>query len=268
MKKLFLLGFFTVIFLTGIGGIYLWYRAASAVTESDPMAEVPLLNAPPERGAALLESAMPPVSETAPQEGPPVSAIPAARQIRQEFLDLRREYGNNDIIGRLVIEGTSINYLVTQAGDNSFYLYHDIMKQPNPAGWVFLDYTNNIARPDRNTIIYGHNMRQDMRFHAVRRFAERDFFERHRYIIFNTVYEDKVWEVFAFYTAHVSFPYIQVIFPSGEDFYGLVNEMKARSWHDAGIQVTASDRILTLSTCAGNDADMRYVLNARLVAGD
>jgi hypothetical protein len=43
----------------------------------------------------------------------------------------------------------------------------------------------------------------------------------------------------------------------------LVNEMKARSIHDFGVEVKESDTILTLSTCA-TDAD-RLVVNAVLV---
>jgi len=188
------------------------------------------------------------------------------RQIRQEYYEFQLEYENNDIIGRLIIEGANIDYLVTQAADNEFYLYHDIEKQPNEAGWVFLDYLNNIRRPDRNTIIYGHNMRDDIRFHGLRHFADPEFFRANPYIIFNTAYEDKVWEVFAFYSTNISFNYIQVIFPSDEDFYSLISEMQEKSWHESDVSLSKYDRILTLSTCTNTDPDMRYVLNARLIS--
>jgi sortase B len=168
-------------------------------------------------------------------------------------------------MGHLRIEGTSIDYLVTQTGDNEFYLDHDINKRPNSAGWVFLDYENDITNNDPNTIIYAHNMRRDIRFHSIRRYVSEDFFKTHRYIIFNTLYEDSVWEIFSFYRTDITFPYIQVVFPSEDDFYELLAEMKARSMYDTGVDVGPGDRVLTLSTCVGNREEERYVLNARLV---
>lgn len=188
------------------------------------------------------------------------------RQISSEIESLRQLYNNQDIIGHLKIEGTRINYPVTQYADNDFYLYHDIQKQPHHAGWVFLDRTNSIARPDRNTVIYGHNMMDGSRFRDMLKFTCPDFFATHRYITFDTAYNTQQWEIFAFYRTDISFNYIQTIFPSQNAFGELVAEMKSHSWHDVNVNVTAYDRILTLSTCAGAGAtNFRYVLNARLI---
>jgi len=197
---------------------------------------------------------------------PALSAAPSAKGvIREHFEALRKEYGNDDIIGYLIIEGTSIDYPVTQAEDNHFYLSHDIYKDSSTAGWIFLDYENNIDKEDRNTVIYGHNMRRDIMFHSLRNYVSEDFYKNHRYIIFNTIYEDYIWEVFSFYKADTSFNYIQVIFPAQEDYGSMLSEMEARSLYDTGVEVTSDDRILTLSTCVGGNEDERYVLHAKLL---
>jgi len=188
------------------------------------------------------------------------------RQTTYEIEVLRQIYNNKEIIGNLKIEGTRINYPVTQSTDNNFYLYHDIKKQPHIAGWVFLDQINSTARPDRNTVIYGHNMMDGSRFRDILKFACPEFFAANRYITFDTIYDQQQWEIFAFYQTDISFNYIQIIFSSQSAFGELVAEMKSRSWHDASVEVTASDRILTLSTCSGAGAtNYRYVLNARLI---
>jgi len=204
----------------------------------------------------------PPVTEDDPYE--PYEAEPE-RVLRPAIADMREYYGNDHIIGYIYIEGTSIHYPVTQYTDNEFYLYHDIWGNPDRAGWIFLDYENDITREDPNVIIYGHNMRRDIRFHSIRHYVNRDFFDAHRYITFNTAYAEYRWEIFSFYITCINFFYIQVIFQSDEEFYGLLAEMKSRSMHDSGVEVGRGDRVLTLSTCVGNPENERFVVNARLI---
>jgi sortase B len=181
-------------------------------------------------------------------------------------LDLRAEYGNDDIIGYLYMPGTQIDFPIVQARNNSYYLDHNIHKRYDTHGAPFLDYENDVSGGDRNTIIYGHNTRERKFFHEIRYFnGNRQYFNDNRYIIFDTLYEYGVWEVFAFYQTHINFYYIQVDFADDAEFYSLAREMVRRSQHSAGITIAPGDRILTLSTCTNVYDDTRYVLNARLV---
>ena len=184
----------------------------------------------------------------------------------QEILSLRKQYGNNDIIGVLKIEGTTVDYPVTQAADNDFYLTRDIYKKKSPSGWVFLDCENYLYPLDKNTVIYGHNMKERIMFHDLRLFADYAFFEKHRTLLFKTLYADTEWEIFAFFKTDVSLNYLEVM-PNEEDFTALIEEIKKLAEYDAGVTVSASDNILCLSTCTGvkGEEDMRSVLAARLV---
>lgn len=107
---------------------------------------------------------------------------------------------------------------------------------------------------------------RDHRFHSLRRFMDRDFFDSNRYIFFSTVYGDYVFEVFSVYTAHISFPYI---YPNYDHMDGgwehWVNAFAEKSIFDTGISVSAADRVLTLSTCDIGRRDYRIVVQARLV---
>jgi sortase B len=216
----------------------------------------------------------PPTYTPAPTAAPPATAspmpspTPTPKVIQPEFEELRAEYGNDDIVGYLRIAGASIDYPVTHSGDNSYYLHYDIRKNASNAGWIFMDYENDVERDDPNTVIYGHNMRQDIMFHSLRYYQSWDYFNNHRYIEFNTIYENHVWEVFSFYRTDTDFPYIQVIFPSDEDFFSLATQMKALSMYDTGVDIKPGDRILTLSTCTNEDEDTRFALSARRLSPD
>jgi sortase B len=128
-----------------------------------------------------------------------------------------------------------------------------------------MDYENDISRDDPNTIIYGHNMKQDIMFHSLRYYQSEDYFKNHRYITFNTAYEESTWEVFSFYRSSIYFAYVQVYFSSNDEFFNLAKEMKSRSVYDTGVDIEPGDRVLTLSTCTNEKEDTRFVVNAKLV---
>ena len=188
--------------------------------------------------------------------------------IRPEFLQLRETFDNDDIVGHLRIEGTGIDYIVVQASDNVFYLDRDIHGQPSAAGWIFLDYEVDITGNDQNTVIYGHNMITDIMFHSLRYYADYEFFRQHPVVTFNTLYEDMQWEIFAFYEAHIDFPYTLINYESEAQWEIMLRHFIESSIYDTGIVPETGDRILTLSTCTNVDDDMRLVLQARLVRQD
>jgi len=189
---------------------------------------------------------------------------PATREVRQEFLDLREYFGNDDIVGHLRIVGTSIDYIVVQTTDNEFYLYHDIWGNASSAGWIFLDYLVDINEANHNMVIYGHNMARDIMFHSIRHYANYNFFREHPIIEFRTLYADYVWEIFAFYVAHIDFPYTHIDFINHVTWEHWLKTFAAASMHETDVAVSTSDRILTLSTCTNTHDDYRFVVQARL----
>jgi len=190
-------------------------------------------------------------------------SIPAvAGTVSVELINIGR---NSNIVGHLRVGGTTINYDVVQGEDNRFYLYHDINGNPSNAGWIFLDYEVDIRRQDQNMVIYGHNMNRNHMFHGLRNFRSYDFLRANPTITFNTLYGNYEWEIFAFYVAHISFPYTIINFPNDATFRHMIQQFKESSMHDTGVTVLPSDRILTLSTCTNVHQDERYVLQARLI---
>lgn len=184
------------------------------------------------------------------------------KSILKVFLELREKFNNEDIVGFLKINDTRISYPVVHGTDNSFYLNHDISKKENVAGSIFMDADNSVDDFSQNTIVYGHNMKDQSMFHNVRYYiTDENFYSLHKYITFKTLYEDTKWEIFSFYSTGTDFDYIQTNFSSDE----FLQEIKNKSIYETGVYITPQDKILTLSTCKNDAADSRYVIHAKLI---
>jgi len=177
----------------------------------------------------------------------------------ESIQSLRYIFSNEEIVAHINIPATNISYAITQGADNEFYLYHDLLKQPNGNGSIFLDYLNSPCFTDKSTIIYGHNREDGTMFHDLQLFQDYDFFQENRYIILNTMEGTLYYKIFAVFTAHISFNYIIVDFADSYAFLALVEEMKDRAMHQREVEINADDRILILSTCT------RLGLTGRLV---
>lgn len=187
------------------------------------------------------------------------------------FLDLNIENlkeMNPDTVGWLRVNGTLIDVPVVQAPDNEYYLYHDFEKNYTHVGCPFLDYRNSSSGiSDRHNIIYGHALRSGQMFNSLR-YTTQDWWLEDpsmHYVRFTTEDAMTVWQVFSVYTVKLDgYYYIRTDFSGDEDFGGFVQDLKGLSIHDFGVDVGATDRILTLSTCALNGDD-RLVVHAKLV---
>ena len=185
-----------------------------------------------------------------------LSAAPLLRE--RERLD------NPDIVAFMFIEGTSVNNVVVQGPDNSFYLYRDAARRSNVNGALFLDYRNSRLFDDKNTIIYGHNMNNGTMFHNLRYYMREDFFRAHPYITVVMEHQVLIYEIFSVFQTNVDFDYIQVDFGSTEEFGALVDEITRRRAYNTGITATTDDSMLILSTCTNVTNDTRIVVAARL----
>jgi sortase B len=189
---------------------------------------------------------------------------PEILEVLPQIESLRATFNNEDIVGYLNIDDTNISYGVAQSSDNDFYLKRDLYGVKNEAGSIFMDCDNSVYPLSKNTIIYGHNMRNGSMFHNVRYYSDYDFFISHKYIDFAGLYENGRWEIFSFYSTTTDFNYIRADF-TDEEFQTFIDEIKARSAHYSDVKVTTDDKILTLSTCTNAAEDTRFVIHAKLI---
>lgn len=179
---------------------------------------------------------------------------------------MREEFGNEDIFAYISIPDTNISYPIVQGEDNAYYLKRDLYGNSSATGSIFIDYNNSTDFSDRNSVLYGHNMRNGSMFHNLRYYRDQEYYNEHRYITITTIYETTTWEIFAAYDTNVNFDYIRIGFESDEDFLELVNTFIANTAYDTGVEVTAGDVIITLSTCSNITSSSRFAVHAKLVS--
>ncbi|BBI31687.1 SrtB family sortase [Cohnella abietis] len=206
-------------------------------------------------------SSLPKPSEPIAQPQP--STAPLEKKFNVRFTDLVKR--NEDIVGWITIEGTRIDYPVTQGEDNEFYLEHDVNKEENVAGSIFMDYRNNVGGFNRNFIIYGHDMKNKTMFADLVGYESRWNFENKATIEFDTIYGTGKWIIFSAYTTDSSFDYIKTDFASDEEYGAFLNEVKEKSLHHSDVEVSSKDTILTLSTCSSAFENARFVVHAKLI---
>lgn len=199
------------------------------------------------------------------------SSYPAGMQ--SSFYSLYDQ--NTDIRGLLVIPKTNINNVVVQTTNNDYYLHYNFDKTWSASGdaTLFLDYRDIItpSSTSKNLIIYGHNMKDGQMFHDLRYFQDDDIYKTSSLITFNTIYGDSQWKVFAAFYANTLpsqgyvFNYLITDFSTDTAFSNYIKEVQARSLFNTSVDVQPGDTLLTLSTCAYNIDEERFVVMARKV---
>lgn len=185
---------------------------------------------------------------------------------------------NSDVIGWLTIPNTEVNNPVYQTIDNQYYVTHDMDKQSNSYGALFLDYRCDInpMSLSQNQIIYGHNMRYGAMFGTLKEYRSLDFYKSNPLIYFDSLYEQRVYKIFAIMivndkedeTFGYSYSAYRNTFTSEDDFGDWIEYSRHRSLFDIPVDVTVEDEIVTLSTCCYDYDNARFVIMGRLVRPD
>ena len=175
---------------------------------------------------------------------------------------------NNDIKGWIQVNGTNINYPFVQTKDNKYYLTRSFDRSYNQAGWVFLDYRNNIEELNKNNVLYAHGRYDGTMFGSLKNILESGWVnDTNNHIIkLSTDKHNTMWQVFSVYKIPTTNDYIQVNFSSNEEFLEFGNKLIERSSYKFNTSISAIDKILTLSTCY-NDNE-KVVLHAKLIKID
>ena len=180
---------------------------------------------------------------------------------------------NNDLAGWISINDTNVNLPVMQTVfDEEFYLHRNFEKEEDRAGLPFIDYRCDTDDRSTNIIIYGHNMKNGDMFHDLLSYESRKFFEDHRYIRFDTIYEEAIYEIVAVFRSKVmymtddSFKFYNFIEADEEDdLTRYLEQIKSISLYDITPSEGLTDELITLSTCEYTEEDGRFVVVARRV---
>lgn len=171
---------------------------------------------------------------------------------------------NEDTVGWIKVNGTKINYPIVKTDNNNYYLNHSYNKKVNSAGWIFLDYRNNLDNFSKNTIIYGHGRMNNTMFGSLKQVVQNKWYtnKNNHYINILTPTTNSTWEVFSTYTIEPESYYIKTKFTDNE-YLEFLNTLKNRSVYNYNVTLSETDNILTLSSCYNNKK--RVVLHAKLI---
>lgn len=173
---------------------------------------------------------------------------------------------NKDTVAFIHMENNNINYPVVQSKDNNYYLTHAFDKSYNEAGWVFLDYRNNINSLSFNNIIYGHGRLNKTVFGSLKDTLDKEWQSNkdNLAIYISTPNENMIFQIFSIYTIKSESYYINTLFNNKNEKSKWLDTMIQRNTSAINTSVDTNDKILTLSTCL-DDNGGRVVVQAKLI---
>lgn len=173
---------------------------------------------------------------------------------------------NKDVVGWLYMEALpDISYPIVKGNDNSFYLHRTYKGEENFAGAIFIDCENSADFSDQNTIVYGHNMKNGSMFGSLKKYKEKETINKSQFFWIITPEEDYRYMIFSIYVAAVGGDTYTLIKGPGKETIQYAQNMKEKSLFDLGERdFIETDKIITLSTCTGDEATRFVVQGIRI----
>lgn len=174
---------------------------------------------------------------------------------------------NPDVVGWIYQEDTIINYPILRGTDNEKYLHTDLEGKYSVAGSIFLDARNSADFSDFNSIVYGHHMNDGSMFKSLRGYTkEQDYYDTHKTFELITPDEKYHLVVIASYITEATGSAYTYSFANDSAKQAFLDETLAKSAIRADdTSVSVEDRFVTLSTCAYDFEQARYVVVCKMV---
>ena len=167
------------------------------------------------------------------------------------------KYNNKDIIGYLKIDNI-LNTPVLQSNDNYYYLNHNINKEVDKKGSVFLDYRNNIY--DNKLIIYGHSGKEkELSFNVLNKYNDYNFYKKHSSLLF--IHDNKIdkYKIFSSYIEKEDYDYLNLKNYNGS-YIEHLNKLKNKSKYLINTNLDDNSKIIILQTCSMIDIGKRHFM--------
>ncbi len=175
------------------------------------------------------------------------------------FEELRKI--NPEVIGWLTVNDTPIDYPIAQTDNNEKYVNTNAEGQYTLSGSVFLDYRNSSDFDDFNNILYGHHMEKKMMFGSLSDFADKEYFDSHRYgnLFYNGTDHGVEFVALILTDAYNSNMFEPAL--SGEEKQQeFIDYVYSNATHLRNTTLTTEDHLLLLSTCTNEITNGRYIL--------
>lgn len=176
---------------------------------------------------------------------------------------------NEDVYAWIDIEDTNIHYPILQsATDDLYYLEHTIEGVKGYPGSIYTESVNAKDFSDFNTLIYGHNMKDGSMFKHLHKFADPEFFNSHETIMIyteNAIKEYRIYCAVIYDNRHIMHSFDFSMESERERFISSLEESRnLRNQFREGMEITANDKLVTLSTCTNSPSTRMLVIGAEV----
>lgn len=175
---------------------------------------------------------------------------------------------NPDTVAWLRFEEPSIiSYPVVKSQDNAEYLTKTFSANDNKLGAIFMDMRNSNSFSDRNTMIYGHNLKVGGEmFSQLNEYADEAFCKEHPYFyIYTPNGEELTYQIFSAGVVKDTAENYNLTYASDEEWLKYLELCRDSSNYQVDVEVDARSRIVSLSTCTNVNDDERFLLQGVLV---
>ncbi len=196
------------------------------------------------------------------------SEAPPLRKNPIDFEELQKI--NTDIYAYIKIPGTVIDYPVVQATneDDDFYLHRGLDKKYKFAGSIYSEKKNRKNFTDRNTVLYGHNMLNGTMFQNLHKFRNAEFFEKNQYIYIYTPGHILTYKIIAAYKYDNRHLLNTINYSDNtvfKDYLSYIQNPTSMMVNKREVELDLKSKILTLSTCIGDEKEHRYLVQGVLI---
>ena len=166
--------------------------------------------------------------------------------------------------------GAAIDYPILQSSrekPEDFYLNHDTYGKSSKDGSIYIQKFNHNNFSDYNTVIYGHDLANKQMFTPLRKYRNRDFFDKNQYIYIylpDRLLKYHIFAAFVHSDSHLLYEYdFNDEDSCGEFLSECENPASKTGNYRKEANVTTEDRLITLSTCTSNKGE-RFLVVALL----
>ena len=159
-------------------------------------------------------------------------------------------------------EPSQISYPVVKGPDNDKYLHTTFEGKKNSAGTLFVDVDNSGDFTDRNTFIYGHNMKNGSMFGQLRKYKNKDFGKEHPcFYIYTPDGKEATYQVFAVSGVKDTSESYKKWYNTDEEFLDYIQYIRSIAGYKTDVEVGADSKIVSLSTCTNVSDDERLLVH-------
>lgn len=170
---------------------------------------------------------------------------------------------NKEIVGWIRFDNPEkISYPIVQGEDNDKYLKKTVEGKTNGAGSIFMDAYNTADFSDKNTFIYGHNMKNGSMFGQLRKYKSFDFYKENPYFyIYTPDGKETKYQVYAVCIVEDTSESYNKFYENDDDYLKYLQYIKSISRYNTSAEVTAQTQLVSLSTCTNVTETQRLLVH-------